>query len=96
MKLAEHLATVCAVLVGVENPGTAFGHTWDGQCIAFTGNREDMIELFRRLRANLKGEGPTVTVSPEDWSEVREIDRADCPNHMLPAIKGEISYYVPY
>lgn len=96
MKLAENLLTVCAVMVQVEKPGTAYGHTSNGQCVAFTGKREDLIELFQRLRANLKGEGPAVAVSAADWTAVRNIDRADCPNHMLPAIKGEISYYVPY
>ena len=64
--------------------------------MAFTGKREDLIRLFHLLRAFLKGEGPAVTVSGDDWEDVRPIDRADCPNHMLPVIKGEISYYVPY
>ena len=92
----EHLVAVCAVLVGVGETGTAYGHTEDGACVAFTGDREDMIGLFRHLRGYLKGEGPAVAVSPDEWAQVRRIDPADCPNHMMPPITGEISYYVPY
>lgn len=92
----EQLLTVCAVLVKLANPGIAYGHTAADRCVAFTGKREDMIALFHALRSYLKGEGPVVAVCPRDWLDVQQIDRSDCPNHMLPAIKGEISYYVPY
>lgn len=83
-------------MVQVNQPGTAYGHTEDGTCVSFTGEREDLIQLFHRLRAYLKGEAPAVAVSPHDWQNVRRVERAECPNHMLPVIKGEISYYVPY
>jgi len=96
MQLAENLLTVCAVMVEVAKPGTAYAHDSRGQCLAFTGTRENLIRLFHLLRAYLKGENPVVTVSRDDWEDVHAIERSDCPNHMLPAIKGEISYYAPY
>jgi len=96
MQLAEGLLTVCAVLVQVAKPGTAYGHDPAGQCVAFSGTREDLIRLFHLHRAFLKGEGPVVAVSRDDWNDVRPIERGECPNHMLPAIKGEIGFYVPY
>lgn len=96
MKPEEQSVTVCAVLVNVEKPGWAYGHLPNGRCVRFTGAREDLITLFHRLRAYLKGEGPAVAVRAGDWPQIEKIDRADCPNHMLPAITGEIAYYVPY
>lgn len=96
MQLAQQLLTVCAVLVKVESPGTGYAHDSQGNCFSFTGERDNLIAVFHLLRAYLKGEGPVVTVNADDWQHVEQIDRSDCPNHMLPAIKGEISYYVPY
>ena len=96
MKLAEDLLTVCAVLVKVESPGSAYAHDVDGRCVCFTGTRPNLIRLFHLLRGYLKGETPVVTVSPADWEDVHFIERSECPNHMLPVITGEVGYYVPY
>lgn len=96
MQLAKDLLTVCAVLVKVDSPGDAYAHDSRGRCVAFTGTRPNLIRLFHLLRDYLKGEAPAVTVGATDWENVHYIDRSACPNHMLPAITGEISYYVPY
>lgn len=96
MQLRAEMLTVCAVLVAVQSPGNAYGHTIDGKCMTFTGERAPMIGLFHQLRAYLKGEGPPVVIQANDWRDVRAIERSACPNHMLPAVTGEIAYYTPY
>ena len=96
MQLQGEMLTVCAVLVQVQTAGNAYAHTAEGACMTFTGERAAMIALFHRLRAYLKGEAAPLIVDAADWWDVHPIERSVCPNHMLPAITGEISYYTPY
>ncbi|MFN2528658.1 MAG: hypothetical protein ABR584_08065 [Candidatus Baltobacteraceae bacterium] len=96
MRTTNDLLAICAVAVGVATPGTAYAHDERGQCMAFTGTREAMLGLFRAHRAFLRGGAPVAAVMSADWADVHAIDRSECPNHMMPAITGEINPYTPY
>ncbi|MBV9271003.1 MAG: hypothetical protein JO165_07915 [Candidatus Eremiobacteraeota bacterium] len=76
---------VDAVIVPPFKCGEGFGHTTDGQCVAFSGPREAMIALCRRVldRQYANAEVPSITLG--GFSGFVPIDVAFCPTaHAAP------------
>jgi hypothetical protein len=87
---------VTIVAVPPRTAGTAWGHDAEGRCVAFTGERTALMELFRQLRDFCHGRADVVRVDPSQW-DVTYIDPAECPAHESPQeLRDRHGCYAPY
>ncbi|HEV7180737.1 MAG TPA: hypothetical protein VGN11_12765 [Candidatus Baltobacteraceae bacterium] len=94
----QQTIVVNVVMVPPAGTGTAYGHTESDVCVQFTNATKAMLALFHELRAAGREVPPrTVSVDAGEWKDVRAIDRAECPIHMLPEIPpGSAVAFAPY
>lgn len=88
--------SVNIVAVPPRGNGTAWGHDRAGACVAITGDRPRLMELFRLLRDFCHGRIGVVRVRSEDW-DVTHIDVTECPSHESPEeLRDKHGCYAPY
>lgn len=68
---------VDAVIVPPFKAGEAFGHTRDGRCVSFTGERERMVELCAQVLAHVNNGGPAPRIAL--GRDFHVIDSTFCP-----------------
>lgn len=68
---------VDAVIVPPFKPGEGYGHTRDGRCIAFTGERERMVALCRAVLQHVTEGCPAPRIRIHDGFQA--IDTGFCP-----------------
>jgi hypothetical protein len=73
--------TVYAVLVPPFQCGVAYGHTTGGECVRFSGDRDEMIALCNEVKAHTQGMRAPVQVHTARWREVAVVQQHDCPAH---------------
>lgn len=90
--------TVSIVMVPPRGTPKAWGHTESGACVEFTNARDAMLSLYHRLRMAGRESPPSaVIVDPEDFQNIQEIPRTECPIHVLPEIApGSAIAFAPY
>lgn len=62
--------------------GTAYGHTKNGKCIAFTGERSRMMALCDEVRAYNNGDRRRVVVDTHEWEKAAYIEESACFAHV--------------
>jgi len=71
--------TVDAVIVPPFKCGEGYGHTRDGRCVAFSGPRDAMIALCRRVMDAQHGGGEAPAISLGGFSGFYRLDASFCP-----------------
>lgn len=90
--------TVSIVMVPPAGAAKAWGHDESGACIQFTGSKDAMLRLYRRLREAGRAVPPApLVVNTDSFQDPTEIARSECPIHVLPEIApGSAIAFAPY